>query len=448
MKCFLFITVGLISSIAFAASNFGIDMNVEKVVYNKPKNKIGKAGSLVFKSAKIYNDGITMDINNLNNMFNSQLFIRPNFLGFTTQFGNFGYAIDGNSALKEINQSALDNSQISMDDYQMNFSGENFLIGTDKIKLRMQKYRIYCQGTPASNLVDETTEVKASGSFDIVKNCLNFSTINGAYNNTNQVADVDFESFESKAQMKFKMKKVELRSKTLKIDFDKANIISNNSYFINTDSLQIECEKEKDMTDFDFDRIYNSCTNKMKVVTQNVSMIDKAEGTSFNLSLNKFQVANNVAEIGLNSATISDSKSRTTLNNVAGKCKKNRESDLLEIGLVLSDCLSEGQLSIQSIASSTIVENDSSADAKNITITSQGGKLNIQSQIHFLGMDHTISISGNASMNKETKVLSVVVSEAKLPFRLSSVKILMIFLKKYMVSKDIQINDRTISIAL
>jgi hypothetical protein len=98
-------------------------MNIEKVIYDKPSNRQGKAGSLIFKRAKISSDGISMDIFNNNNIFNAQLFIRPNFLGFTTQVGSFGYAVDPNSALKEINFAELNNSTIAMDDYHLNFSG-------------------------------------------------------------------------------------------------------------------------------------------------------------------------------------------------------------------------------------------------------------------------------------------------------------------------------------
>jgi len=87
-KC-LFLFLLLASSVTQAAGKLSVDLDLAKVTYKKPLTEgVGPAGSMIFKTANLINNGIILNITNINNIFDSQLFVRPTFLGFTTQFGN------------------------------------------------------------------------------------------------------------------------------------------------------------------------------------------------------------------------------------------------------------------------------------------------------------------------------------------------------------------------
>jgi hypothetical protein len=212
--------------------------------------------------------------------------------------------------------------------------------------------------------------------------------------------------------------------------------------------MLIDCAKEKDMTDFNFDSIYNACTNNLKINTQKISMIDRKEGTQFDLNLNDFQIKKGLTFINLNSASFSSGTSRTILNGVNARCKKSIDTDLVELSQVLSDCISDGDFSIQSIISTDSTENDQNSDARSIILTGRNGIVKIQATVQFLGMTHNVSITAKVDVTKGENKMDMTITETRLPFGIGSVKLLMFFLKKYVVSKDIQVSRNTVTITL
>jgi hypothetical protein len=113
---------------------------------------------------------------------------------------------------------------------------------------------------------------------------------------------------------------------------------------------------------------------------------------------------------------------------------------------VLNDCLSYSRISIGEVKST---KPDQKASAlKNITLSLANGALMLHAEAGFLGLKASIGISGKMALNMARKQLIITVTDTKLPLGLNSVKLLMYFLKKNLISKDIAIANNILTIQL
>ncbi len=141
----LFLHCSLLSFNSVAETKLSVDVTMDKLQFQKPPRGVGKAGVIVFKSANVNHSGTVLNINNVNNQFDAQIFVRPTFLGFKTQFGNYGFPLEANGALGALDSTELLNSKLVLDDHQLNLAGEflSFTIVDSSVKLKT--YRLYCQ---------------------------------------------------------------------------------------------------------------------------------------------------------------------------------------------------------------------------------------------------------------------------------------------------------------
>jgi hypothetical protein len=441
------------STAAFAESKLAVDMNFTKLTYEKPKQGVGKAGTMVFKTASLINNGIVLNINNVNNLFDSQIFVRPTFLGFTTQFGNFGVTIEESSILNTVLKTELENSKFILDDNQLNFSGKLFTFKDNESSAKLQNFRLYCQ-KPLK--LDDDTEASP----EIVKSCLNFMTLNGSVEESKGDANLEYETvskenFQDKTKFTAIVKTFDMRKNLLSAtlpDFKSVSTEIDGTYTINARGLNFSCAKDEDMETLDSDKMIKTCLNKLDAKGFEANLEDSKEKTGFYLNFNHITVADKVLSTKILKATLSDSKasskSTTYLRDVSIKCRKETDSDLLIVTDILRDCISSGQISIAEIFSDSKESDKKDSSNKNITMSIKGGAITIKADVKFLGITKNVSIFGKVSVDEKNKKIYLTVTDTKLPLGINSVKLVMYFLKKDLVSKDIQISNNVISIAL
>lgn len=448
MKYFSTLVLFIFSLTVFAETKFSVDVSIDKLTFQKPAKGIGKAGILNFKSANMINNGIVLNVNNVNNYFDSQIFVRPTFLGFTTQFGNFGFALEDVSVLNQINQTELQNAKLILDDYQLNLSGQFFSVTNKDSSVKLKNFLLYCQGNGVAPLdVNQATE---SPSTDIIKNCFSFMTLNGSYIPLNPSAQIEYEGVENndKTFMQSEVRSFDLRKTLINADLVNAKIVSNDDFIINTTSVKLDCDKDEDLTELDFEKIKKTCTNRMKLSPLKATLVDKKQKTSFDLDINNILVKNKLLYFGITSGLLTGAESTTYLSNVLLNCRKEKDSDVFELNDVLGDCLTYGRLSIGTLTSDNKFDDKKPSSNKNLIINLDGGRMVLSTAIHFLGMNHKVAIYGGLVLDKSNKKLRVTVTDTKLPFGITSVKLLMYFLKKDLISKDIKIEKNVITISL
>ncbi|MFA6237906.1 MAG: hypothetical protein WC635_11300 [Bacteriovorax sp.] len=446
MKLSAIIFCLLFSFAALSETKLSVDLAIDKLQYQKPPKGVGKAGSLIFKSANVNNNGIVLNVNNVNKIFDSQIFVRPTFLGFTTQFGDYGFSLEPNSVINSVNQTELLNSKLILDDNQLNVSGEflSFINIDSSIKLRT--FRLYCQ-----NLSDQNSPLPSdSPANDMVSNCFRFLTLNGNYAPNNEAAILEFENKDKdtgdKLFLNAEVRSFDVRKNQVSANFKAARSVSNDSYFISADNLNLSCAKDEDLKEMDLNKIKKACLNELKIAPLKASIVDKAAKTNFNLDIKDLTVLDKIAYFTLNSGSFSDTVSTTTISNLMLNFQKETETDLLDLIQVLKDCISYTRLSIAEIKNTKPDEKDSAV--KNILVNSSNGALLVHAEAKYLGIKAKVTITGRIALDEAQRQLNITVTDARLPMGINSVKLLMYFLKKTIVSKNISINSNIITVSL
>lgn len=448
MNHFISLFIFFISINLYAESKLSLDVNINSLKYQKPPKGVGHAGTLIFSSANVNNNGIVLNINNINNLFDSQIFVRPTFLGFTTQFGNYGLPLENESIINSVNSTELKNTKLVLDDNQLNIGGESLNFTNTGMSVSLGNFRLYCQN-PNNSIVLAASDLPAN---DMMKNCFSFLTLNGSYLPSNDSAKLELISIDSKTNDKTYIQSLvhsfDLRKSQINANLGQTKIISNDNYLISTNEINLICAKDEDLKEIDVDKIKNSCLNDFKLASMKATLVDQKSKTKFNLDLQNLTIKAGQANIALNSIALSDLKSTTTINNLILNCKKSPEADVLNLMNILQDCIDYSRISLSEVKSSKPDEKNTSSSVKNIVINSTNSIFVIQAEVKFLGINTKVAIYGNLAIDNSKKQLILTVTDTKLPLGINSVKLLMYFLKKNLISKDININNNIITISL
>lgn len=448
MKTTLFLTCLFATFFAHAEPKMTVDLTIDKLQFQKPPKGVGRAGNLIFKTANVNNNGIVLNINNVNNYFDSQIFIRPTFLGFTTQFGNYGFALEQDSIFNSIQSTELVNSKLIFDEVQLNLAGESLAFMNSDTSLKLQKFRVYCQQGNEPVVVPGAV---AAPSSDLMKSCLSFMTLNGTFIQNNETAALEYEGIDAKSGdktfLQTKVRSLDIRKTEINASLLATKTVSNDSYFINTSNVEMNCAKDEDLVTPDFEKIKRTCLNRFKLGATKASIVDKTAKSTFNLDIKDITVQDKILYFTLNNGALSDAASTTSLFNVLLNCRKETETDLLELTDVLKDCTTYSRISIGEIRSSK-PDDKKDTSIKNIGINTNNNALVTTAEVKFLGLTARVSIHGNVTLDQSKKQLIITVTDTKLPLGINSVKLLMYFLKKNLISKDIFISNNVITIQL
>jgi hypothetical protein len=294
------------------------------------------------------------------------------------------------------------------------------------------------------------TKLIDAPSADILKNCFSFLTLNGSYIPLSNGAEIEYEAVKNneKIFLQSQVRSFDLRKNLINADLESINFVSNNDFIINAKNIKLDCDKDEDLTELDIPKIKKACSNRFKLNPMQASLTDKKKKSSFALDFKNILVKDKILYFGLNSGKLSGTESITYLTNVLLNCRKELDSDLFEINDVLRDCITYGRLSIGELRSDNKFDDKKDSDNKNLIINSDSGSLVIETSIRFLGMNHKIGIYGKIALNENKKQIILTVTNTKLPFGITSVKLLMYFLKKDLISKDISIQNNVITITL
>ena len=189
------------------------------------------------------------------------------------------------------------------------------------------------------------------------------------------------------------------------------------------------------------------CSNQLKVSPLKASIVDKAAKTNFNLNIKEINVKDKLANFTLNSGTLSDPASSTYISNMILSCRKELETNILELNQVLKECLAFSRISIAEVKSSKPSGADASS-VKKIALSSNANKMVIQADVNILGFMNRVTINANASLNEAKKQLVLNVTGTKLPLGMTSVSLLMYFLKQNIISKGVAYEGNNIIISL
>lgn len=441
MKIFIFVLLFLASVPSHAQKKLSADVVIDQFQFQKPLMGVGKAGVLIFKSANVDNNGVILNIENVNNFFDSQIFIRPTFIGFTTQFGNYGFTLETESIFSDIISADLKNGKFILDDNQLNLSGEAFKFLNSNANVSLSRFRLYCQSIDGG----------VGPSADVVKNCMNYLTLNGSYKGAAEPALLEFSTQNKltgdKTELVANVKSIDFRANLLSFNLENAKSSSNDVYFMNASKLELQCAKDPMINGLDRNKLVKDCLNDIKINPLKVKLVDQKAKTQFALDIKNVSVKNKIAQFALNSGALSDNKSTTSITDFNLNCKKETDSDLLELMDVLRDCNSYARISLAEVKSTKPDDNQGSS-VKKIVINSDNNNLVIEADVKILLFKSRIKVFGKTTLDEAKRTFTINVTNTRLPFGLTSVKVLMYFLKKNLISKDVTYEGNNIIISL
>lgn len=316
------------------------ELVIDDLQFQRPVKGVGRAGTLIFKSANVNNNGIILNLTNVNKFFDSQIFLRPTFLGFTTQFGNYGFTLEENNLFSPVKTMQLQNSNFILDDNQLNLSGEHLKFVNTDTDVMLKNFRLYCQSSVAT---------------DMVTSCLNYLTLNGTNTPENVYATLDYKGVNlvtgDKTELLAKVRTIDIRKTNLSMSMTGLKSVSNDSYIINADTVNLKCNKDPSLTTFDTEKLSKDCLNKLKIAPLKASLVDKTAKSNFNLDVKDITVENKIVYFALNSGTLSDPVSTTFISDVLLNCRKETDTDLLELNQVLNDCITYARINIGEVKS-------------------------------------------------------------------------------------------------
>lgn len=444
MKTLLPFLMLLLPISSYADTKLSADLTIDSLRFQRPVKGVGKAGTLIFKSANVNNNGIILNINNVNNYFDSQIFIRPTFLGFTTQFGNYGFTLEDGGLLGTINTLELTNSKLILDETQLNIAGEQVAYVDAENNINMKNFRLYCQtptleGTPGAD------------STDLMANCSSYLTLNGSYNLANSIATLEYKGLNKltgdTTVLRSNVKSFDIRKDKLAIKLDATETVSNGTYTIKASQVIADCAKDPALKELNIDKLQKDCLNKIKVAPMKANLIDAEAKSKFDLDIKDITVQDKIVYLALNNGALSDPASTTFINDMLLNCRKETDTDLLELNQVLKDCTTYARINIAEVKT-TKPDDKKGSSIKKIAISSSSGDLIVQADVKILGFNSRVSIYGLVNFNEAKKELVITVTDTKLPLGFTSVSMLMYFLKRSLISKDITYNRNVITIAM
>lgn len=227
----------------------------------------------------------------------------------------------------------------------------------------------------------------------------------------------------------------------------KLKSISNDSYIISASEVDLKCKKDPELLDLDIDKMTKDCLNQMKLGPLKANLIDNSVKTNFALDIKDITVKDKIIYLTMNNGTLSDPLSTTSIDNMLLNCKKGEDTDVLELTQVLRDCISYARVSIDEVKS-TKPDDKKGSSIKKIAISSASSDLIVQADVKIIGFTSRVSIYGKVSLNEAKKQLILTVTDTRLPLGMTSVNLLMYFLKKNLISKDVTYQNNTITVSL
>ncbi|MBT3236070.1 MAG: hypothetical protein HN353_08980 [Bdellovibrionales bacterium] len=447
--------------------NNALDMTISQIDFKRPDSGVGFAGKAAISKLLMFKDDMTMSLDNKENIFDSQIFIRKNFVGFKGRYTNIGFSLAEGHTLDMIRNGDATDSRVNMNAKRIHISAKHMNIQLNHIHLGLEKFRLYCK---------KHLDYPDISSESFVAACLNSSTLNAK--NEGEISPVRIKFYnqgtsDEKVVIDTKLDSLEVvdNNISLKGADSKIDIIDN--YLIQTGKFKLNCDKKGEILEFNSAELISKCQSGVDIVTNQLNVENRISGTSFVINPETIQIREAQFTLNAPRLEIVDPKEKTVLHNLQMSCFKDKETDALELDNVIDECLTSANINIERIdtagnnkinelhngsgpslrdlletAGFDTNKGTSKAKVKDLAASVSNSKLKLAARVHFLFKHFKLRVEGDLEYNREQDLLKLVPTKVKLPFGISSKKILLFFVRKFMVSESVTVVDDVVHIAL
>lgn len=447
-------------------SNDSIDMDIETLTYNRPKSGIGISGELVFNSLDFYRGGMYLQLNNKNTIFNSNIFIRPGFVGFTGPHTSLGFSVEEDSPLKTLQKMTMKKSQILINDRFFQLAGAGFTYQDLTTEIKLENFGYYCKGHPNYNSTD------AEG---IIAGCLLYSKVSPSKEKKKkgEVLNLYYKSTDKTGStiLSGKVKEIEIKSDNIHMNIPKFTL-DVGSFEILGQKLKLNCQKDPDLTTLNSDPLINNCLEGVSITSPVLKISDKAEDSNFLFDTEHLEIANKKLKFTSNGFKIFDKEGETEISKLKINCAMKSNDSLFDVHAFINECIDEGDISMRRVYYQEFVQNPAllasyqkmiapealNQDNKNEVKPEETGIKNMRLKIsdHYFKFTakvkiwptyYSIGASGVIERGPNNEII-IDIRKTKLPMWITSKSIFLYYFKKYMVSKTVQVKNDKIYILI
>ena len=307
----------LVFSISFQVkSQQTINASILKMTFSPPRDLIGNAGNMIFNKIRIIRSDMMIILENADDVFNSEIFLRKNFLGFKGKYHSFGFFIEDSSFLENIVESKVENATININDQRLSFTSEYFNFISPDTNLSLSNAGIFC--LKDLNIDDEINS--------LIFGCLNAANFSRAVMDESATIEVSLknnEQMSSNIYIYGILNNLEITESEINLQTGESKLIVDDM-ILEASNLDFKCPKNIITPPFDVRNIVNDCfagtvlnSGEMDLIFKNSKdSISKFSGNIIDLDLNVLgnQILLKIKNLNLNfpinktKASISDFK--------------------------------------------------------------------------------------------------------------------------------------------
>ncbi len=325
---------------AYAGDIESVDVVLDSLNFEMPKDGNGAAGELRFRSLDFYSTDLFINLYDDGEVFNSTMYLRPDFFGIRGKNHALGLNLD-TTPLKGLNSLDLLRSSVGFNEKQVSFDSEELAIRHDMIDLNVDNFRFFCKKHP--DFPGNDVEAFKYG-------CLSDSTF-GPLDEASPVgieATVnDIDKNGSKAHIATKVNSVEFKTQRIFMSVDDTAVEIDKMLKLDVDHMALTCKKNGDIANFDPNELIFDCIDDVAFKVNNLSVdstIESEEGEIQNLKLSSknpsivldekhVSIKTEAVNVQLDNIEIEGS-------NIHLSCDKNREGvSNKDFDLLMRTCL-------------------------------------------------------------------------------------------------------------
>jgi len=330
--------------------------------------------------------------------------------------------------------------------------------------MKVENFRLHCQKHPDFEMMSKD---------GFIAGCHHYMTLNG--NGVNSTIDISIDLNNSpdgkRYQVNSKIKNLDLEGTNAKMIADQFKLSVGEWIDVETKDVQISCEKEKQLDKVDFEKIWDKCLDRFDIKSSQIIVDDKQSKMKYFIYPDYGKIENGVLSLHAPRTEIVGDNESTTLFNFKVSCLKDWKSKTLNLEHFTNDCFKESHATIlqlennngakkkkhlsliaEEIADESNIEgfktlDDNQSKLSEVQIDILENQIEIAAQAKFW-FNFKAKMNGTINYDNSSREIIIHITKAKLPMGISSVKMLMYFLKKYTVNKIIRVEGEKVIIQL
>ena len=431
-----------------AVENGTVDLHIREAEYKRPPSGTGIGGTISFYEFNMLRDGMYLNVINQKKIFDSKIFIRPSFVGFSSNLLNMGFTLDPESILSKIQISKVQNSKLSITERFFNFTGQYFEISDDAFNFKLNKFRFFCTSA------GEEYKSNSTSPSGIIAGCLKYARLNSDREGESSPVEVNYSVPEEGKNIKSKFMVDTLLFEEDNIDAKIKGLKGSlNHYKISSDFTKVTCQKDPKLSEINPGKLVSDCIGNFDGKATNLNILNEESTSVYHFDIDLLSLREDLVKLDAPNFKYYGKNEPTALIGLKAECERDENTDLLDMVSIIEACLGRSEFSIHNIISDKkVVVNDSidmldgpedsqikevvrgikeEKSIKNIKVKVKAGNIFFDARTRLLFKDRKVQIYGKIDFQEEQNQFEIHVKKVRLPFGISARGFLYFFLKLY-----------------